>query len=87
VKLSPQQAQRVWDEKLDDAWRSGARRLTTEMLTEWLGDVDRARPFLYRQRDRWRDEIGCIVDRADGDGWDLIGSPLEPALLGPLHGE
>jgi hypothetical protein len=86
VSLTPPQAQRVWDEKLDELWRSGVRRLSTEMLTTWLEDVGRKRPFLYRQRDRWED-AGCIVPRSDADGWDLIGSPLEPALLGPPHGE
>ncbi|MEU7831426.1 hypothetical protein [Nonomuraea sp. NPDC049129] len=86
VSLTPQQAQRVWDEKLDELWRSGVRRLSTEMLTTWLEAVGRKRPFLYRQRDRWED-AGCLVPRADAEGWDLIGSPLEPALLGPPHGE
>ncbi|WP_433520175.1 hypothetical protein ACQP2T_63590 (plasmid) [Nonomuraea sp. CA-143628] len=86
VALTTEQAQRVWDEKLDELWRSGGRRLTTDMLTTWLEAAGRKRPFLYRQRDRWQ-AAGCIVPRSGADGWDLIASPLEAALVGPPHGE
>jgi hypothetical protein len=81
---SPAEAQQIWDERLDDLYRSGARQVTTAQLTEWLSDVRRERTFLYRQRDRW-EEARCIVPNPDADGWDLIGSPLE-RRQGPPHG-
>lgn len=87
VKLTPQQAQAVWDRKLDELWRAGVRHLKTSDLTEWLVEVNRERPFLYRQIERWdQDRLGCVTPRPDGDGWDLIGSPLERPLS-PPHGE
>ncbi|MEV7014174.1 hypothetical protein AB0N02_47360, partial [Streptosporangium sp. NPDC051022] len=76
--LSPAQAQRIWDELLDELYRSGARRVETSTLTEWLTEVQRKRPFLYRQTDRWEGQ-GWIARRPDADGWDLVGSPLERA--------
>lgn len=85
VQLSPQQAQRIWDEKVDALYRSGVRHLQTSTLAEWLAEVGRARPFLYRQVDRWQ-EAGRLEPRPDADGWDLIGSPLE-ARQSPPHGE
>ncbi|WP_214103268.1 hypothetical protein [Acrocarpospora catenulata] len=78
--LTPEQAQRVWDELLDRLYRSGSRGLETSQLTEWLGRVGRSRRFLYRQTDRWAD-LGCIQAREDG-GWDLVRSPLERAGAG-----
>lgn len=81
---SPVEAQQIWDERLDELYRSGARQVTTAQLTEWLSDVRRERTFLYRQRDRW-EAAKCIVPNPDADGWDLIGSPLE-RRQGPPHG-
>lgn len=80
----PAQAQRIWDERLDDLYRSGARQVTTAMLTDWLIDVKRERTFLYRQTRRW-EAARCISPNPDADGWDLIASPLE-GPPGPLHG-
>ncbi|MFF5115039.1 hypothetical protein [Streptosporangium sp. NPDC000509] len=74
--LSPEEAQRVWDEALDGWYREGRTHLRTADLVELLGKVRRDRRFLYRQRDRWTD-LGCIAARPDADGWDLVASPLQ----------
>jgi len=77
-KPSPEEAQRIWDLQLDAWYRAGRDTVFTRDLVALLGEVQRDRRFLYRQRDRWL-ELGCIADRPDAEGWDLIASPLEGA--------
>ncbi|MEU4834152.1 hypothetical protein [Streptosporangium sp. NPDC023615] len=76
--LSPEEAQRVWDQALDGWYREGRTHVRTADLVDLLGTVRRDRRFLYRQRDRWQG-LGCISPRDNADGWDLIASPLESA--------
>lgn len=78
--LTPERAQRVWDELLDGLYRSGARSLETSQLVEWLDRVGRSRKFLYRQIERWTG-MECVQAR-DGGGWDLVASPFERAGAG-----
>ncbi|MFD8564947.1 hypothetical protein ACFV1N_47425 [Streptosporangium canum] len=77
-KPSPEEAQRMWDLRLDAWYREGRDTVFTKDLVALLGEVQRDRRFLYRQRDRWL-EVGCLADRPDAEGWDLIASPLEIA--------
>ncbi|MFF3665511.1 FtsK/SpoIIIE domain-containing protein [Microtetraspora malaysiensis] len=86
-KPSPEEARRIWDQLLDELYRSGARRVETSDLTKWLARVQRERTFLYRQTDRW-EQAGYVQPCPDDvSGWDLVASPLETAAPGPLHGE
>ncbi|WP_157254824.1 FtsK/SpoIIIE domain-containing protein [Nonomuraea typhae] len=80
-KLSTEAAQRVFDEKLDALYRSGQEAIFTQDLVAWTNEVGRERRFLYRQRDRWA-ELGCIADRGDAEGWDIIASPMEKTTVG-----
>lgn len=85
-KPSPEEAQRIWDTRLHELYDAGERRVDVAALTSWLLEVQRERTFLYRQRDRWVDG-GFLVVREDGEGWDLVASPLEVHRFGPPHGE
>lgn len=75
---SPEEAQRIWDDRLDERYRSGARTLTAENVAAWLVQVGRERTFFYRQRDRWQ-AAGCIQPGAEAGTWDLVASPYEQA--------
>lgn len=75
---TPEEAQRLWDEALDGWYREGRTMVRTADLAELLTQVGRDRRFLYRQRDRWLG-MGCIAERPDAGGWDLIASPMESA--------
>ncbi|MEV7012012.1 hypothetical protein [Streptosporangium sp. NPDC051022] len=75
---TPEEAQRMWDEALDGWYREGRAMVSTADLSELLETVKRDRRFLYRQRDRWL-EAGCIAERPDAGGWDLVASPMEGA--------
>ncbi|MFI6603751.1 hypothetical protein ACIBHX_46610 [Nonomuraea sp. NPDC050536] len=81
-EIEPEEARRIFDTKLDELYRAGARRVETSHLVAWTEEVRRHRTYLYGQVKRWR-QAGLVEEDADNGGWLIVGSPLETIARAP----